>query len=143
MASRHLSIRIDPESLERLERESSRMQLSRSEAARTLIEEGLRMHAHPGIAFNPGPTGRRAVVMGGPDVWELIGGFPEGDFSDEAVKYVAQSLLLPEWKVRAGLRYYSEFRDEIDDRIRLNDEAAERGYAEWLQAQEAVTNQAH
>ena len=137
MASRHLSIRIDPASFERLERESHRMRMSRSEVARTLLEEGLRMEAHPGIVFRDGPTGRRAAVSGGPDVWEVIGGFPEGDFRDEAVKYVAEFVSLPEWKIRAAVDYYREFREEIDERIRLNDEATAEGYAEWLRTQQA------
>lgn len=27
---------------------------------------------HPGIVFRPGPTGRRAGLAGGPDVWEVV-----------------------------------------------------------------------
>ena len=48
MTSRHLTICIDSESCERLERESQEQRVSRSELARTLLEEGLRMVAHPG-----------------------------------------------------------------------------------------------
>jgi hypothetical protein len=30
------------------------------------------MEEHPGIAFRDGPSGRRAALAGGPDVWEAI-----------------------------------------------------------------------
>jgi hypothetical protein len=46
--------------------------LSHSSAAALLVEEGLRMDAHPGVLFREGPAGQRAVLSGGPDVWEVI-----------------------------------------------------------------------
>ena len=46
--------------------------LSHSGAAALLVEEGLRMDAHPGVLFREGAAGRRAVLVGGPDVWEVI-----------------------------------------------------------------------
>ena len=72
MASPHLSIRVDPKTLDQLDKASRRDGMSRSELAKTLIEEGLRMRAHPGIVFRPGPTGRRAALARGPDVWEVM-----------------------------------------------------------------------
>ena len=36
------------------------------------IDEGLRMEAHPGIVFRNGPSGRRAGLAAGPDVWEVV-----------------------------------------------------------------------
>jgi hypothetical protein len=44
---------------------------TRSQLALRLIDEGLRMDAHPGIVFRPGPAGRRPGLMAGPDVWEV------------------------------------------------------------------------
>src|SRR5471030_2746562 len=46
--------------------------LSLSSAANRLVDEALRMTEHPGIIFRPGPTGRRAALYGGPDIWEVI-----------------------------------------------------------------------
>ena len=133
MASRHLTIRMDPESLDRLDRESRRQRRSRSEVARALLEEGLRMEAHPGIVFRDGPAGRRAGLMAGPDVWEVMSGFPGGDL-DEAVQYAAEFLNLPVWKIRTAHDYYLAFRDEIDEWIRRNQELAERGQSGHLEA---------
>src|SRR6202043_4196591 len=42
-------------------------------ASNRLVDEALRMHEHPLIAFKDGPAGRRARLVGGPDVWEVIG----------------------------------------------------------------------
>src|SRR5260370_13847994 len=46
--------------------------MSLSSAANRLVDEALRMAEHPGVIFRPGPTGRRAALAGGPDVWEVI-----------------------------------------------------------------------
>jgi hypothetical protein len=46
--------------------------LSLSAAANMLVDEGLRMMEHPGVIFRTGPTGRRAGLATGPDVWEIV-----------------------------------------------------------------------
>src|ERR1700680_500519 len=51
---------------------SSRPGLSLSAAANLLVDEGLRMTEHPGVVFRDGPTGRRAGLAAGPDVWEVM-----------------------------------------------------------------------
>src|SRR5258705_4510767 len=45
-----------------------------------LIYEGLRARRHPLVGFRDGASGRRAALVGGPDVWEIIGGRLGGDF---------------------------------------------------------------
>jgi hypothetical protein len=37
-----------------------------------LVTEGLDTLHHPGIVYRDGPTGRRAALAVGPDVWEVI-----------------------------------------------------------------------
>jgi len=37
--------------------------------AQRLIDEGLRMADHPGVIFKDGPSGRRAALAYGPDVY--------------------------------------------------------------------------
>jgi hypothetical protein len=46
--------------------------MSLSSAANRLVDEAMRMAEHPGVIFRTGPTGRRAALAGGPDVWEVI-----------------------------------------------------------------------
>jgi len=76
---------------------------------------------HSGIVFRDGPCGRRPALDGGPDIWELIATYKQGEESGEkAIQETAELLELTELRVRAGLRYYSEHPREIDERIRRN-----------------------
>ena len=139
-----LTIELDGAALERLDALRDEDGCSRSEAARTLIEEGLRMAKHPGIVFHPGPTGRRASLADGPDVWELAYAFVQApldtDEDAEALIFeIAGMMDLSYEQVRTALRYYLEYGDEIRERIRQNDEEAERGYAEWLRKRKAAS----
>ena len=139
-----LTIELDGAALERLDEHRGEEGCSRSEAARTLIEEGLRMAKHPGIVFQPGPTGRRASLAEGPDVWELAYSFVQApldtDEDAEALIFeIAGTMELTYEQVRTALRYYLEYGDEIRERIRLNDEEADRAYAEWLRKQKAAS----
>ncbi|MGH3902931.1 MAG: hypothetical protein ACRDTE_01835 [Pseudonocardiaceae bacterium] len=45
---------------------------STSSVANMFVDEGLRAEEHPRITFRAGPTGWRAGLVGGPDVWEVI-----------------------------------------------------------------------
>lgn len=42
-----------------------------SDRLRRYAEEGTRRDEHPRTTFREGPTGRRAGLVGGPDVWEV------------------------------------------------------------------------
>lgn len=67
------SVRFDDSVVERLASYVSRHPgLTASSVAARLVDEGLRMEEHPGVMFRVGPMGRRATLVGGPDVWEVI-----------------------------------------------------------------------
>jgi hypothetical protein len=136
MASRHLTLRISEDLHRHLEAQSRRERETVSELARRLIDEGLRMEQHPGIVFRPGATGRRAGLANGPDVWEIIDVFPEWDdtWNIRSREPLGATSVTP-YQVSIALRYYESYREEIDERIRLNREAAEEGYREWLSKQ--------
>ncbi|MGH8908421.1 MAG: hypothetical protein ACRD0K_18410 [Egibacteraceae bacterium] len=103
-----------------------------SAMAARLVEEGLRLEGHPGIIFRPGPTGRRAALLRGPDVWEVIDVLRSIDArGDEAVAQTARWLNLTEAEVRVAVRYCAEFPDEIDERIEANYLATEHARAAW------------
>ena len=97
-----------------------------------MIDEGLRMEAHPGIVFRDGPSGRRAGLAAGPDVWEVVGLMREltGSVEERADSAAAQLGLVGS-QVRMASRYYAEFTDEIDAEIAQNDEAADLELAVW------------
>jgi len=85
------------------------------------------MEEHIGIVFRDGPTGRRAGLAGGPDVWEVI--VVLRDFGHEgptsATKKTAAWLGLSEPQVRTAEGYYSSYPAEIDGRIEENEAAAD------------------
>jgi hypothetical protein len=137
--SRHLTLRLDPDTLERLDAQSQRAGQARSELARTLLEEGLRMQAHPGIVFRSGPAGRRPGLAGGPDVWEVarvLRGV--GAKGEAAVTRTAELTGLSPAQVRVALRYYAEYPREIDDWLRRVDEEAEWAEAAWRREQDLL-----
>ncbi len=139
LASRHLSLRLDLDTFERLEDRSRQSGQSRSELARVLLDEGLRMEAHPGIVFRSGPAGRRPGLAAGPDVWEVVRVFQEVDTrGEEAVRRLAELTgLLPE-QVSTAIRYYADYRTEIDDWIRRVDEEAARAEAVYRRTRDLL-----
>jgi nitrogenase molybdenum-iron protein alpha/beta subunit len=95
--------------------------------AERYIEEGLRADRHAGIFFREGPAGRRAVVVGGPDVWEIVSAARSAPEKGQAlVTALAERLGISENKIRVAIRYYAEYPEEIDDWIAANDAEAER-----------------
>lgn len=90
------------------------------------------MDEFDGLVFRDGPTGRRAALSGGPDVWELMAtlrGSKAG--GEEAITATAEVLNLTDSQVRTAVRYYDASPDEIDRRISLNALNADEAEAAW------------
>jgi hypothetical protein len=133
------SMRLGERTMATLEAHSRRRGETKTRTGERLIEEGLRMEDHPGIAFRDGPSGRRAALAGGPDVWEVIDTLHNtGSKGEDAVLATADWGALTVAQVRAAVRYYADHRDEVDERIRFNREEADRQHAAWQRAQEAL-----
>src|SRR6266576_4213473 len=96
-----LSIRFSPSLLARLRQRANAMTgASAAGLAQRLIDEGLRMADHPGVIFKDGPSGRRAALAFGPDVWEIVKFLREVDErGGAAVAAAAEVLGLDESKV--------------------------------------------
>ena len=133
------SIRMSAGTLERLGQDAQRRGEAKARIAERLIDEGLRMADHPGILFRDGPAGRRAALASGPDVWEVIGTLKEMGAGDEqAIAATAEwGNLLPA-QVDTAVRYYADFREEVDERIARNREEAARQHAAWKRVQAAL-----
>jgi hypothetical protein len=120
-----MSVRLSSEARERLQREAARAGEAPASLAEHLIEEGLRQRRHPLIRFVDGPTGRRARLMRGPDVWEIISFVQRSEAKGEdKVAHASEWFRLPGKEIEASLAYYAAFPDEIEERMRLNEEAA-------------------
>jgi hypothetical protein len=137
--SEMVSLRMPASIAQRLDKTARRTGQARSALIQRYVDEGLRRDRHPRITFKDGPTGRRAAIVGGPDVWELVSLVEELDATGEdAVAEAAAWMSLPVDDVRAGLAYAAEYRDEIQARITLNLEAAEEAEERWRSEQELL-----
>lgn len=124
------SVRFEPSTDAHLAAFASRHAgLSHSGAAALLVEEGLRMDTHPGVLFREGPAGRRAVLVGGPDVWEVIRAVKsaratETDLTGDAMlALVAQNTGLSRRALDVAVAYYSDYPTEVDALIAEADAA--------------------
>jgi hypothetical protein len=135
------SVRFEPRVLERLSAfVAVHQELTLSSATSRLVDEALRAREHPLITFRDGPAGRRARVVGGPDVWEIIGAVrsvrtaePE-PAGDEALIVVAETSGVPMPFLRAALAYWGDYPEEVDAFV-------DRARAEAVQAQAAWERQ--
>ena len=132
-----VSVRFSDEALHgRLKESARRRGQGVSPLAERLIDEGLRMDAHPAVLFRDGPLGRRAVLLGGPEVADVIGGVIGGDVPVAQRRSRAAELLgLSEAMVNAALAYYAEFTNEIDAALAERAGAAEEAEAAWARGQ--------
>jgi hypothetical protein len=130
--SKPISIRFDDSLLARLRRRAVMTSSSTSALAQRLIDEGLRMADHPGVIFKDGPTGRRAALPSGPDVWEVTKFLREIDErGPAALDAAADGLGLDHGQVSAALSYYADFPDEIEWEIKEAEETSERAERAW------------
>ena len=121
-----------PDVHRRLRDAAARKGTSASALAELLIDEGLRTESHPLIVFRDGPSGRRAALVNGPDVWEVVSAVVDSDIPPgQREERVADLLDLSVAQVRAAMAYYAEFTVEVDGRIALNREEADRRLALW------------
>lgn len=133
MAQRqHFSLRLSLPVLHQLEEQAKARGATKTALAETYLREAIAVAEHPGIVFRDGPAGRRAALVGGPDVWEVI-----ETFLDEArdLSATAQYLKLPVGLVQAAISYYADHRGEIDDWIARNAAIAEQAEAAWRRQQ--------
>jgi hypothetical protein len=96
------------------------------------VDEGLRMAEHPGIVFKDGPSGRRAALAMGPDVWEVVTFLREVDERGPAAVAAATEVLrLTDAQVRTAMHYYAAYQDEIDQEIRQADDESRAAEEAW------------
>jgi hypothetical protein len=72
------------------------------------------------ITFRDGPTGRRAGLLGGPDVWEVAMWIDEiGSVDDPAAELASDGAV--SWaQIDSALAYRAAYPDEIQARIELH-----------------------
>jgi hypothetical protein len=87
----------------------------------------MRLDRRPGIFFRDGRAGRRAVVIGGPDVWQVIAAARSApERGQQLVRALGERIGIPVEKIRSAIRYYSEFPEDVDRFIEANEQEAEQ-----------------
>lgn len=132
------SVRFDPEVLRRLNAYvAAHPGTSVSAASNRLVDEALRSQEHPLIVFRDGPAGRRARLVGGPDVWEVIRATrstrtaePQAS-AEEVVAMVTDSTGVSTRLIQAAIAYWAAFPTEIDALIARAGEEEARARTHW------------
>ncbi|HEY9388934.1 MAG TPA: hypothetical protein VIR27_04070 [Mycobacteriales bacterium] len=95
------------------------------------------MTEHPGVVFREGPTGRRAGLAGGADVWEIVRAVRSartaepGLDQDEVLALVTSNTGTPVHLVRTAIRYWASYPDEINHEIDAAMAAEEAAEEAW------------
>jgi hypothetical protein len=116
----NVSVRLDDGLAERLRIRARAAGESLSDRLRRYAEEGARRDEHPLITFRDGPTGRRAGLIGGPDVWEIAMWLEDLDDEPDPAAALAEDGVITPPQIDAALRYRAAYPDEIAARIELH-----------------------
>lgn len=118
------SLRLDDELRERLAEAAAAEGTTVTALVERFVGEGLAAAAHPGIVFMLGPSGRRAALAGGPDVWEIASALRHTSGTEtERVAALADEFGLHERQIVLALNYAAAHHEEIAGRVRANDRA--------------------
>ena len=102
------------------------------------------MAEHPGVIFRPGPTGRRAALAAGPDIWEVIRAVRSahatepGLDSADLVSLVSDNTGVPLRLVGTAVRYWAAYPGEVDAEIAAANAAEEAAEQAWLRERELL-----
>jgi hypothetical protein len=116
----NVSVRLDDMLAERLRLRARAAGESLSDRLRRYAEEGSRRDEHPLITFRDGPSGRRAAVVGGPDVWEIVVWLGDLTSEDDPVRVLTAEQDISRPLIDAALRYRGAYPDEVEARIALH-----------------------
>ncbi len=121
------SFRLPDTLLEQLDEEAGATGTTVSSLVTTLLNEGINTRRFPGIVYRDGPTGRRAGLVAGPDVWEIIRDVKAtAGRGEKRLRATAEGAGLAVSQVRLAVDFYAAHPDEIDERIALDEREAER-----------------
>ncbi|HEX5493405.1 MAG TPA: hypothetical protein VFX70_02375 [Mycobacteriales bacterium] len=95
------------------------------------------MTEHPGLVLRDGPTGRRAGLAGGPDVWEIVRAIRSARVAepgldpDELLTLVTCNTGVPAHLLRTAVRYRASYPAEIDREIEAATRAEDAAEQAW------------
>jgi hypothetical protein len=125
--ARPMSFRLPEDLVDRLDAEAVAAGTSVTALVASVLDEGLKSRSFPGVVYRDGPTGRRAGLVGGPDVWEVVRAVREAaGKGEQRIRRVADERGLTPELVRLAVDFYAAFPAEIDARVAADAEAARR-----------------
>jgi len=131
--ARTRTFRLPAELLASLQDRSQERGESANALAERYLEEGLRRDTHPLISFREGAAGRRAALAGTRlDVAHVIDTLQA---EENSITATAEYLEVSEQQVRAAVRYYADYREEIDEWRERMHAIAEREEEAWRREQ--------
>jgi hypothetical protein len=116
----NVSVRLEDSLADRLRLRARAAGETLSDRLRRYADEGVRRDEHPLITFRDGPTGRRAGLVGGPDVWEVVMSIEDLSAESDPLAVLIEESILTRPQIDAALRYRAAYPDEIDARIELH-----------------------
>jgi len=121
MTNREVSIWIPEQVRVEIEETARRSRRDFSSVATEMLEEAVKLRRIPGIAFADEPTGRVARVAGtGIEVWEIVQVYRD---ENEDWEHLREGFhWLTETQLRAALAYAEAYPDDIDERLRREDQ---------------------
>jgi hypothetical protein len=126
-ALRATSYRLDPLIKSALQTRARAEGISERALLERLVAEGLDTLHHPGIVYRDGPTGRRAALAVGPDVWEVVSALRYTTGSDEQrVAALAEQFGLHPRHIRTAIDFAAVHREDIEAQVAANDVAADQ-----------------
>jgi uncharacterized protein (DUF433 family) len=127
-------MRLNHETLSRLDERAGELGLTRSRLAEAYLEEGLRMDRHHGIVFRQRPSGRQPMLAGTRlSVKDVVLTYRD---NANSVEETADYLGKPVHFIQAALDYYADYKGEVDSWIEDDERLAEREHAAWLRRQQ-------
>jgi uncharacterized protein (DUF433 family) len=132
----HRSFRLASSLSQRLLRRAAQTGESANSLGARYIDEGLRMDEHPLIRFREAAGGRRAALAGTRlDVWQVVETLQN---SGNSVERAAEYLAIPHPWVRACVRYYAAYPDEVHEFAERQHATAAREEELWRAEQAAL-----
>lgn len=131
-----VAFRFDRITVARLKQRAQETHAPQTALAERYIEEGLRHDEHPLIYFRDGEAGRRPALLGTRlDVADVLTTIKQ---NDNSVEQAADYLEIPVAHVDACLRYYADYKYEIDAWIERSHAIAQRERERWQRRQQAL-----
>lgn len=120
------SFRIDDDVKALLDARAAAEGVSVTTMLERLIVEGVRQLDHPGIVYRGPAHDRRAGLVAGPDVWEVVARLQQLDGAEEErITTLAEESELHPRTIRVAVDYAATHPEEVRARIARNEEMAE------------------